>query len=539
VPDNHNNQLNKIERIFSLFTKVRAGEGRSIVLFSMYAMILMMSYYVFKTMRETLILTEFSAEVRSYATAAIALLLFFVVPLYSVLFRQGDKEQLIRWVTLFFVSNVLIFYMMGRAGMEFSFVYYIWVGIFGVMMITQFWAFATDHFNIKTGQRLFPVIMAGQALGAVAGAQIFSYLLPLIGAYNLLLLAGLLLAGTTLLTSRSGQSVPAESAAVYEEITEDDSKQLAHVMGGLALVWRNRYLMLIAAVVVLLNWINSTGEFIFAEWVTRLAEAADVEKSVAIARFYGIYFTAITSLGFLLQLFLVSRIYRWIGVSGALLILPVIAMIGYGMIVFIPVFSLIWLVKVIENSTEYSINNTTRHALYLPLTQREKYEGKTAIDTFFWRVGDLIQAGAIYAGLNWFGFEITHFALINMLLASVWIWLVVLIGRQYKYLARTNIDNVPPILQRPIPEILAPAGSSLIHELDHDHFHDADPGDHLTLSACAEGCDDLPVWLRFEAITRRFTGMVPDDVEEITTLQVTATDFDGLCVTTRLIIRHR
>ncbi|MCH8913638.1 MAG: hypothetical protein IIA33_08745 [Planctomycetes bacterium] len=124
----------------------------------------MLSYYLFKTMRETLILTEFSAEVRSYATAAITLLLFFVVPLYSVLFRQGNKEQLIRWITLFFASNVLIFYMMGKAGMEFSFLYYIWVGIFGVMMIAQFWAFAADHFNIKTGQRLFPIIMAGNGV---------------------------------------------------------------------------------------------------------------------------------------------------------------------------------------------------------------------------------------------------------------------------------------------------------------------------------------------------------------------------------------
>ena len=113
-----NNNLSRFERVISLFTRVRAGEGRSIALFSLYALILMMSYYLFKTMRETLILTEFSAEVRSYATAAITLLLFFIVPLYSVLFRQGNKEQLIRWITLFFASNVLIFYMMGKAGME-------------------------------------------------------------------------------------------------------------------------------------------------------------------------------------------------------------------------------------------------------------------------------------------------------------------------------------------------------------------------------------------------------------------------------------
>ena len=107
------------------------------------------------------------------------------------------------------------------------------------------------------------------------------------------------------------------------------------------MIRRNRYLMLIAAVAVLLNWINSTGGYIFAEWVSTLAAAADAEKSSTIARLYGIFFTAATVLGFLLQIFLVSRIYRWIGVGGALLILPIIAMIGYGMIGFVPIFSLI------------------------------------------------------------------------------------------------------------------------------------------------------------------------------------------------------
>ncbi|MCZ6560034.1 MAG: Npt1/Npt2 family nucleotide transporter, partial [Gammaproteobacteria bacterium] len=232
-------------------------------------------------------------------------------------------------------------------------------------------------------------------------------------------------------------------------------------------------------------------------------------------------------------------IYRWIGVGGALLILPIIAMVGYGMIVFVPVFSLIWLVKVMENATDYSIMNTTRQAIFLPLTQREKYEGKTAIDTFFWRIGDLVQAGMIYIGLNWLGFEITHFALLNMVLASVWIWLAVLIGRRYRELAKSNISSVPPTVFRPIPDVHAPAGSPLAFELDHDHFRDTDPGDVLTLSACAEDSDALPVWLTFESITRSFSGEVPVDIAEVTTLTVTATDFDGLCISTRLIIRHR
>jgi hypothetical protein len=63
---------------------------------------------------------------------------------------------------------------------------------------------------------------------------------------------------------------------------------------------------------------------------------------------------------------------------------------------FVPIFTLIRLVKIAENATDYSLMNTTRHALFLPVDRDATYEGKTAIDSFFWRVGDLIQAGVVF-----------------------------------------------------------------------------------------------------------------------------------------------
>ena len=63
--------------------------------------------------------------------------------------------------------------------------------------------------------------------------------------------------------------------------------------------------------------------------------------------------------------------------------------------------------------------NTTRHALFLPVDRDAKYEGKTAIDTFFWRVGDLIQAGVVFAGLHWLDWTAANFALLNLALALV------------------------------------------------------------------------------------------------------------------------
>src|SRR5690606_13326923 len=177
-------RLSRIERWLCLCTTVRAGEGTSTLLFFVYAFLLLVCYYVLKTIREPLLLTNGSAELKSYACGAIAAVLLVLVPLYGVLFRRTGRRQLVRAVTAVVVAGLrqlvlavtavsvaglLLFYAAAGAGLDIGFAYYVWVGVFGVTMHTQFWAHAAHSFRMESGTRLFPVIMAGAAIGGVAG----------------------------------------------------------------------------------------------------------------------------------------------------------------------------------------------------------------------------------------------------------------------------------------------------------------------------------------------------------------------------------
>ncbi len=142
------------EKFFSLVIKIRPGEGRGILLLGFNGFLLVCAYYILKTLRESLILTEFDAETKSYAVAAIAIVLFFVVPLYGVLFRNTNRTQLVVVLNAFFIVNLVIFYLMKQSGISIAFQYYVWIGIFGVMVVAQFWAYATDIYNVRSGQRL-------------------------------------------------------------------------------------------------------------------------------------------------------------------------------------------------------------------------------------------------------------------------------------------------------------------------------------------------------------------------------------------------
>ena len=129
----------------------------------------------------------------------------------------------------------------------------------------------------------------------------------------------------------------------------------AKLLGGIELDARPLP-VLVALFVVLLNWINSTGEFVLADLVTRdadaqvAASAGAITKGAVITAFYGDFQFWVTLVGLLIQLLLVARVYRWVGVQGALVVLPIVAALGYGLIVFVPIFSIIRLVKIGENS---------------------------------------------------------------------------------------------------------------------------------------------------------------------------------------------
>jgi AAA family ATP:ADP antiporter len=420
-------------RLAGLITTVHPGEGWRACQFFGYAFLLLVSYYTLKTTREPLLLAGGSAELKSYAFAAIACVLCVMVPFYGVLFRRSDARQLTRRITVFCMATLGFFYLLGTAGVDIGFAYYVWVGVFGVTIIAQFWAHAAHSYDVESGQRLFPLIMAGAALGALVGPPLSGTLFPLLGPWNLMLLAIALLFATLPLLASTSRS---ESAHSQRRRHEPETTHRGHVLGGFALVLRDRHLLLLAGLAVLLNCVNSTGEFVLTQLVLddanrQIAADAALDKRNLIAAFYGNYYLAVNALSLIVQVLLVSRVFRWIGVARAILVLPVIALVGYGLVAVLPVFSIIRAVKILENSVDYSIMNTARHALYLPLPTAHQYEGKTTIDTFFWRFGDLAQAALIYVGLNWFGFDIAHFATVNMLLAVVWVAVAARIGKRY------------------------------------------------------------------------------------------------------------
>jgi AAA family ATP:ADP antiporter len=540
--------LTWFERLLSLVTRMRPGEGHAAFLFFLHAFMLLTTLQMVKAVREAFMLTRFSAEIRAYAVAVMALLLMVVVPFCGQIRRRFDGPQLLHAVTAFFVVTLLLLALLAFNGVSIAFVLYVWFGIYGVMVVAQMWAYAADSFNVKSGQRLFVVIMLGGNVGALVGAKLTNLTVEALTPVGVMVLAACALGSTLLLAKPERAAVPEESRPV--PVAEpQQTRPPPRLLGGIALVLRDRYLLMIGMFVMLLNWINTTGEFILSDFVKDYANnsvAAGEDVGLFIAAFYGNFNFWVTLTSLAIQLLLVSRIFRAVGVRGALLVHPLIVTLGYGLLAFgpalggfIPIFSLIRRIKVADNGVDYSLMNTTRQTLFLPVDRDSKYEGKMAIDTFFVRFGDFIQAVGIYVGLNLLGWTSQEFALLNLLLSLVWIALAVQMGRAYASKSVGALTNLAPAAVDPIPDLYCQPEVAFRHPVSPAAFHDADPGDVLRFKAHCEDGQALPRWLKFDSWQLIFVGKLPANAQlSELRIAVVATDMDGLKAHSTFIIRR-
>ncbi len=427
--ESESKQPEKGGRLLSVFATVRPCEWVGAGLMGLNAFAVLAAYYLLKTVREALILSQGGAEVKSYSAAAQALLLLLLVPVYSRITSRLPRIRAVFGVILFFVSNLLAFAAAGAAGIHIAVPFFIWVGIFNVTVIAQFWAFASDAWDEEQGKRLLPVVGMGSSLGAFAGARLAGPLFRALGPFQIMLAAALMLGGCLALTyvidRRLRRSCPKQAAAAQAPLAAGD---------GFRMVFSNRYLLLIAAFVLLLNVVNTSGEFLLSRLVVqeadRVAGASEALRRQFIGQFYSNFFGWTGIAGLVIQFFLVSRVFRHIGVRAALFIVPCIALGGYALLAMAPALAVIRVAKILENGSDYSLQNSVRHALFLRTSREARYKAKAAIDTFFWRAGDMVQAGIVLLG-TWLGFGTGDFAALTMALTVVWIGVVALLYREY------------------------------------------------------------------------------------------------------------
>jgi AAA family ATP:ADP antiporter len=425
-----------LDRFLRVFSDVRAGEGGTVLLMFFNLLLLLVSYYVIRVVRDAMILATGGAVVQSYAAAGMAVVLMGFIPLYSWFATQVNRMKLVLGMTIFFIVTLEVFAGAFQTNARvLAIAFFVFVGIFNISSIAQFWSFANDLYHKEAGERLFPVVALGATIGAPLGAKITQVLFEYRIRAELVLqiavaLLFLHLALYLVVQRREARRVD-QAVAAHAPIPPGN---------GFALVFANPYLRLVAALIIILNVVNTNGNFIWGSAVVGAADAAtaadpSLDRVAYIGALQGDFLFVQNVIVVLIQALLVSRIVKYLGMPGVLLTLPLVALTGNALIAAGAGFAYIRWAKTAENAADYSVMNTGRQMLWLPTRREEKYKAKQAVDTFFVRAGDVLSAGLVFAGTTWLALGAPGFAWVNVALVAVWLVVVAFVLRRHRDLS--------------------------------------------------------------------------------------------------------
>ena len=403
---------------------LRQGEGRALLWAAGYFFFLLLSLYLLRPVREAMGIAR-GADWLPWLMTTTLVVMLLVNPVYAALVSRLPRRRFIPLVSHFFAANLLLFAALfhalpGHGGSLLGYAFYVWLSVFNLFVVSVFWALMADVFTEDQGKRLFGMISMGGTLGAVVGAAVtqgassgsWGFKLPTAG---LMLLAVVGLPLSVVCMQRLAAHFKLSSGA-GQQAREPGPDFKA----GLRAIAGSRYLQLICAYMLLFT-VTSTFLYLMQGDIVASSFASPAERTAAFARLD--FWTNVLTLT--VQLLLTSRLLRGIGVSGVLLVLPLLTLAGFGALALWPSFAALALVQVLRRGLHYAVDRPAREILYIPLGPEERYKSKAFIDTFVFRGGDFLGVWAP----TLFGVLAVPVALAALCCSGAWVTLAGWLGR--------------------------------------------------------------------------------------------------------------
>lgn len=382
----------RIEKIID----IRPGEGARTALMFFTILLLIASYTTTKAVRDAVFLSKFGLTELSYMMIGIAAVAGVFVTAYKRL-TAGMGRNIVALATNGFIALSLVAMAIGlHFGVRWiSWGLYFWSGVFGLVLVAEFWLLANDLFDAREAKRLFPIIGAGAILGGLFGGALSGWLAKPLGAGNLLyIVAGELLLSAVL----SSLAWKRRRPEVQREVKEAPVPQFAE---GLAILRKNRYVRLIALMLLCM-----TVCYTIVQWQYKgIAKIHFGGRQDDMAAFFGMFAAVLNLATFVLQLLGTPRLLRRWGVGFGLRVLPT----GFGLgaiallaitIVPLPMLGAAAFAMFFCDGFRFSVDKASTELLYLPIPRAVKDQAKPFIDTFVDRIAGAL-ASFLWLFLTW------------------------------------------------------------------------------------------------------------------------------------------
>lgn len=451
-------------RLGSLFRllKIRREEGPKVLLMTLYFFLAMASVSVVKSLQNALYLGRIGFDWQLPALyVALALISGVGVLLYRRLARRFSRVGINACTLLALTATLLLFFFLLQGEMSWVVTaFYLWGGIFSILLPTQGWMLSYDLYTTREAKRLFAILGTGGILGgagggfyaSLAGERINVNYLLIHVAIVLLLMQGLLAALKRLKpqADRSRPSAPAGEVAGQESSSPLRSLFKSSYLSGLAGL-------------VLLSAFATTMVDLQYKWVL---EERYTGSPGQITEFFGALLGATFFLSALFQLFATSRLLRSLGVGAGLIVMPAAMVAGSIPVVLFAAFGTVVALKVIDGCLRTSVQKTSLELLYLPIANPETMTVKGFIDLAVFRCGDALAATFFLAASSVTGSPIAAVGFGVLTIAGAWALLSLKLGRDYARTLRRILESrAAPGLRKALRSQEAAAERTLVEAL--------------------------------------------------------------------------
>lgn len=435
----------RLHGFLSRFADIKPGEERLAVFFFCYFFFITAPYSVIKSVRDARYLDEVGSAWLPVAYLLTALIMGLVVALQSKLQIRVRSSLLIAWSLLFFTLTAAAFWQLFRHGWAWvPVVFWVWANVFIVILVTQFWILVNEVFNPREAKRLIGFFGSGGILGGVLGGVATGFLGRTRISDDLLLIAAAMLLADVLMIrlvfAGHEKSGGGRDQASSREPSPPGTGPEAGFKSCYETVRKDNYLRLLAAV-VLVTGIVST----LIDWQSKNVIENTMTGRLNLTAFFGYFNAGVLIFPFFLQLLITSNFIRRFGIRTSLLIYPVILLLCSIGIAAAPVLFFAVMIKGNDKSLSFSLNQSVRELLYIPISPAVKYRAKIFIDMFLNRVakglGAVLLMALIFIPLP-FGrpFRIQLVSIWSAAFIMGWILLNIRISREYTNTVKQKLE---------------------------------------------------------------------------------------------------
>ncbi len=408
---------------------IRPGEGPALAWSWAYIFSILAAYYVLRPIRDQMGIAGGIENLPWLFTATLVGMLTLNIP-FAWLVKRMPRARFVPLTYRFFALNILGFatalYLappdwdvwIGR-------VFFIWLSIFNLFVVSIFWATIVDVFTNEQGRRLFGFIAAGATLGAIAGSATTAGLAKNVPTWGLMLCAVVLLEAAVFSMrglarlARQLHEVPGSGA----EGEARDSAIGGSIWSGITRTLASPYLLNISLFLLLFS---ITSTFLYFEQAG-IAKRSFPDRASQTA-FFASVDLAVNVLTLGIQLFLTGRIVARIGVGATLAILPAFSILGFAALAFAPTIGVIVAFQVLRRAGNFAIARPIREVLFTVVPREDRYKAKSFIDTVVYRLGD--QAGAwSFTGIGALGLGTASVSIVAVPLSVAWLVNSLWLGR--------------------------------------------------------------------------------------------------------------